>query len=412
MTGAPTVVVPSETMEHPRAHEPAESVHLIALKQRACDCIDEIADELTGVSHELWEHPELAFAEHRAHDLLTGQLESHGLDTRRSAYGLETAFEARSGTTGPEVAVICEYDALPGLGHACGHNIIAAAGLGAGIAAASVAEQAGGRIRVLGTPAEEGGGGKVFMAREGALEGLSAAMMVHPADHDLPTMDCIAVHQLKVSYEGRAAHAAAAPEKGVNALDAAVLGYMAVAVLRQHIGERERIHGVFTDGGGKPNIVPSHASMHWYVRAPDAESLSALEPRVLAALQSGAVATGATMTHQWQDPAYAEMRSDDWLLARYTENLETLGRIVDPDGSATVLGSTDMGNVSHQVRSIHPMIAVAPPGVAIHTPEFAEHARSEAGDRAVLDGAKAMACTIIDVWSQGASGEPVDSQPA
>lgn len=397
-------------MEHsqdPAPQDPeVDGVDPVELKRRACEAVEAIADELTSVSHEIWDHPELAFAEHRAHDLLTGHLEAHGLSIRRSAYGLATAFEARGGDAGPEVAVICEYDALPGIGHGCGHNIIAAAGLGAAVAAASVARDAGGRIRVLGTPAEEGGGGKVFMAREGALEGLSAAMMVHPADHDLATMDCIAVHQLTVDYHGRAAHAAAAPHKGVNALDAAVLGYMAVAALRQHIGERERIHGIFTDGGDKPNIVPSHASMHWYVRAPDTGALAELEPRVLAALESGALATGATMTHQWQDPAYAEMRTDDWLLARYTENIASLGRVVDADGSAAVVGSTDMGNVSHEVPSIHPMIAVAPPGVAIHTAEFAEHARSEAGDRAVIDGAKAMAATAVDVWCGAGSGRP------
>lgn len=379
--------------------EPAPTIDVPALKRRVRSLIDDMADELIEVSHDLWEHPELGFSEYHAHDLLAAHLEAHGLDTRRSAYGLETAFEARSGSSGREVAVICEYDGLPEIGHACGHNIIAAAGLGAGIAAAAIAEDAGGRIRVLGTPAEEGGGGKVLMAREGALDGLTAAMMVHPADHDLSSMDCIAVHQLRVTYEGRAAHAAAAPEKGVNALDAAVLGYMAVAALRQHIGERERIHGVFTNGGDRPNIVPANASMHWYIRAPDTRALVALEPRVLAALESGAVATGATMTHQWQDPAYAEMITDDWLLSRYSENITALGRHLDPDGATPVVGSTDMGNVSHEVPSIHPMIAVAPPGVPIHTPEFADHARGPAGDRAVLDGAKALALTVVDAWA-------------
>lgn len=370
-----------------------------SLKQRVCEVVDEIGDELLGVSHDLWDHPELAFEEHHAHDVLCSSLESHGLATERSAYGLDTAFVATAGETGPDVAVMCEYDALPGIGHACGHNIIAASGLGAGIAAARVASEAGGRIRVLGTPAEEGGGGKVFMARRGALEGLAAALMVHPADHDLSQMDCIAVQQLFVEYRGRAAHAAAAPEQGVNALDAAVLGYMGVAALRQHIGPDERIHGVFTDGGDKPNIVPSHAAMHWYVRSRNLESLDALRDRVLAALEAGAAAAGATMTHEWHDPAYADMVTDDALLAMYRDNVERLGRRVDPAGANPVVGSTDMGNVSHEVPSIHPMIAVAPPGVAIHTPEFADHARSEAGDRAVLDGAKALACTVVDAWA-------------
>lgn len=372
---------------------------LAALKKRVCDHVDAIAEDLLAVSHSIWEAPELAFEEHHAHDLLAGHLEDAGLATTRSAYGLQTAFEATAGTSGAEVAVICEYDALPGIGHACGHNIIAAAGLGAGLAAATVAQDAGGRVRVLGTPAEEGGGGKVFMARGGALEGLSAAMMVHPADAELSRMDCIAVQQLTVSYRGRSAHAAAAPERGVNALDAAVLGYMGVAALRQHIGERERVHGVFTDGGDKPNIVPAHASTHWYVRAPDLDALDALKPRVLAALEAGAAATGAEISHEWLDPAYADLITAEWLLELYAGNISSLGRVLDPSGAAPVVGSTDMGNVSHEVPSIHPMIAVAPPGVAIHTAEFAQHARSDTGDSAVLDGAKALACTVVDTWA-------------
>ncbi len=370
-----------------------------SLKARALDVIDELAGELTAVSHDIWEHPELCFEERHAHDALCDALEAHGLEPTRHAYGLETAFEATGGTDGPTVAVICEYDALPGIGHACGHNVIAAAGLGAGLAAAAVADDAGGRVRILGTPAEEGGGGKVLMAREGALDGLVAAMMVHPADHDLRTMDCVAIHRLDVEYHGRAAHAAASPEQGVNALDAAVLGYMAVAALRQHIGPREKVHGVFTDGGDKPNIVPSHASMHWYVRAANSEDRAALEQRVLAALESGATATGASMTHAWHDPPYTDMVADEWLLQCYAENSEAVGRHLDREGATPVMGSTDMGNVSYEVPSIHPMIAVAPPGVAIHTPEFAGFARGPEGDAAVLDGARAMDCTVIDTWA-------------
>lgn len=380
------------------------AVDTTALKARASGRIDDLAPVLVEVSHDIWEHPELCFEEHHAHDLLCSVLEDRGLSTTRHAYGLDTAFEATAGTGGDTVAVMCEYDALPGIGHACGHNVIAAAGLGAGLAAAAVAEDAGGRLRILGTPAEEGGGGKVFMARAGALDGLSAALIVHPADHDLSTMDCIAVHQLFVDYEGRAAHAAAAPDQGVNALDAAVLGYMGVAALRQHIGPRERIHGVFTTGGDKPNIVPSHTSMHWYVRAADMDALASLEPRVLAALGAGAAATGATMTHRWHDPAYADLLADEWLIAAYAANSAALGRPLDPRDAPAVVGSTDMGNVSHDVPSIHPMIAVSPPGVAIHTPEFAEHARSPTGDAAVVDGAKALAHTIIDTWARTPAG--------
>jgi amidohydrolase len=367
-------------------------------KARAVEVVDELAEELCTISHEIWEHPELCFEESFAHDRLCESLEGHGLRTQRHAYGLETAFEARAGTTGAEVGVLCEYDALPGIGHACGHNVIAAAALGAGLAAAAVAEEAGGRVRILGTPAEEGGGGKVFMAREGAFEGLAAAMMIHPADQDLATMDVIANQQVIVEYHGRAAHAAAAPHEGTNALDAAVIGYMAVAALRQHIRSDERIHGVFLDGGDKPNIVPAHASMHWYIRAADMDDLEDLKVRVLDALRSGATATGTEMTYEWQDPPYADMVTDETVLGFYAANAAALGRPVARETSRPVMGSTDMGNVSHEVPSIHPMIAVAPAGVAIHTPDFASHARGPQGDSAVLDGAKALACTVIDIW--------------
>ena len=369
------------------------------LKSRATARVDELGEELIAVSHDIWDHPELCFEEVHAHDRLCDSLESHGLDTTRHAYGLDTAFEARGGTRGAEVAVVCEYDALPGIGHACGHNVIAAAGLGAGLAAASVAEAAGGRVRILGTPAEEGGGGKVFMARAGALDGLTAAMMVHPADQDLAAMSVIANQQIIVEYHGESAHAAAAPHKGINALDAAVLGYSAVGALRQHIPGSARVHGVFLDGGDKPNIVPSHASMHWYVRAANMDDLEELKVRVFEALRSGAVATGAEMSHEWLDPAYSDMVTDQELLGLYVANSAALGRPVALETDSPVTGSTDMGNVSHDVPSIHPMVAVAPPGVAIHTPDFATHARGPQGDSAVLDGAKALAHTVIDTWA-------------
>ena len=364
--------------------------------------VDGLEDVLLDVSHDIWDHPELCFEEHHAHDRLCDVLESHGLATTRHAYGLDTAFVAEAGTEGPCVAVLCEYDALPEIGHACGHNVIAAAGLGAGLAAASLAERLGGRVRILGTPAEEGGGGKVFMIRRGAFDGVDAAVMVHPADPDLPSIHAIAIHELHVAYTGVAAHAAAAPEKGRNALDAAVLGYVNVAALRQHIRPDERVHGIFTHAGDKPNIVPRSAAAEWYVRSTDLTSLESLKARVLDCLRAGALAAGVTMEHAWRDPAYADLVDDPWLLERWTVHSTALGRPPqDPDVVGAVVGSTDMGNVSHEVPSIHPMIAVAPPGVSIHTPEFARHAGGPAGDRAVMDGAEAPPARVLDRWGRG-----------
>ena len=372
---------------------------LDAAKARLVEEIDRRAELLVEASHGIHEHPELGYEETFAHDLLTGLIEDEGLAVQRHAYGLDTAFSARAGSRGPVVAVCCEYDALPGIGHACGHNIIAAAGLGAGLAAATLAEELGGQVVILGTPAEEGGGGKVRMIEAGAFEHVDAAMMVHPAGGDLTSMNVIAVQQLWVTYEGQAAHAAAFPYKGRNALDAAVLGYMNVAALRQHIRAGERVHGIFTEAGDKPNIVPARASSEWMVRAANLRHLEQLKPRVLACLQAGADAAGCTMEHTWQDVIYADMRDNVPMMGLYAANTGRLGRVTEaPDDSFSVVGSTDMGNVSYEVPSIHPMIRVSPAHVSIHTPEFAEFAKGPDGDLAVLDGAKALAMTIADLW--------------
>jgi amidohydrolase len=374
-------------------------MNLESAKERLVAEVDRRADVLVDASHQIHANPELGFEEVFAHGLLTDILEADGLEPERGAYGLPTAFAARAGEEGPTVAVMCEYDALPGIGHACGHNIIATAGLGAGLAAASLAGELGGRVVILGTPAEEGGGGKVLMMDRGALDGVDAAMMIHPAGADLRAMNAIAIQQVLVEYHGAAAHAAAAPHKGRNALDAAILGYNNVAALRQHIRPVERIHGIITDGGDRPNIVPAHAAAHWYVRAANLRTLEALKARVLRCLQAGADAAGCEMTFAWQDPAYADMRDNEPLVDLYAQNLSRFDRMpIVPGDVAAVVGSTDMGNVSYSVPSMHPMIAVAPAHVAIHTPEFETYAGSASGDQAVLDGAKAMAMTIADLW--------------
>lgn len=374
-------------------------VALDDLKDRLCAEVDRRSEIIVGVSRSLHGNPELGFAETHAHDLLTATIASEGLAVERSACGLETAFIAEAGSTGPTVAVVCEYDALPGMGHACGHNVIAAAGLGAGLAAAALAEECGGRVRILGTPAEEGGGGKVFMLDAGAFDGCDAAMMVHPAQADLSRIDAIAVRQVVARYTGVAAHAAAGPHEGRNALDAAVLGYVNVAALRQHIRDNERIHGVFTHGGDKPNIVPAAASTHWYVRAGDMATLAELATRVESCLVAGAEAAGCSVELEWLDPAFANLVSNGPLEDLYRANASRLGRdVLDPTDDLRVTGSTDMGNVSHVVPTIHPMIGSAPAGTLIHTPAFAVHAGGEEGDRAALDGAKALAMTVADLW--------------
>jgi amidohydrolase len=372
---------------------------LVDAKARLAAEIDSRADDLVDVSRRIHARPELCYEETFAHDLLAGVLEDAGLAVTRSARGVDTAFEATAGDEGPTIAVICEYDALPGIGHGCGHNVIAAAGLGAGLAAAALAGELGGRVRVVGTPAEEGGGGKVRLLDGGAFAGVDAALMVHPADADLMAMDVVALHQAHVTYQGEAAHAAAFPYKGRNALDAAVLGYVGAAALRQHIEPGERIHGIITDGGDKPNIVPAYARAEWIVRSPTVAGLEVLKSRFLACLEGGAAAAGCEMDVTWIEPIYADMLDNAAIGERYRANAEALGRIVRaPSPAARVVGSTDMGNVSYAVPSIHPMIKVAPPGVPIHTAAFAGFAGGPEGDAAVIDGAKALAFTVADLW--------------
>jgi amidohydrolase len=376
-----------------------EPTPLSEVKARLAAEVDRRADLLLDVSRQIHAHPELCFEERFAHDLLTGVLEGEGLTVTRAARGVETAFEATAGSSGSQVAVVCEYDALPGIGHACGHNVIAAAGLGAGLAAAALADELGGRVLVVGSPAEEGGGGKVPLIDGGTFGDAVAALMVHPADADLEAMDVVALHQVHVTYHGEAAHAAAAPHHGRNALDAAVLGYVNVAALRQHIDPRERVHGIITDGGDKPNIVPAFARAEWIVRSTTVARLEVLKDRVLGCLQAGADAAGCEMRLEWIDPVYADMIDSGPLVERYRANAAALGRAVRaPSPSGRVVGSTDMGNVSYALPSIHPMIQVAPPGVPIHTPAFAGFAGGPEGDRAVLDGAKALAFTVADLW--------------
>ncbi|HUF32370.1 MAG TPA: M20 family metallopeptidase [Acidimicrobiales bacterium] len=364
--------------------------------------VDALAPTLIEISRDIHAHPELRYEEHHAHSVLTAALGDAGVDVTPGAFGLDTAFDAVVGAEGPTIAVCLEYDALPGVGHACGHNVIAAAGLGAGLAAAALASDAGGRVRILGTPAEEGGAGKAYMIDRGALDGVDAAMMVHPADADLLSMDAIAAVTMEVEWFGEGAHAAAYPHLGRNALDAAVLAYVNIGALRQHIEATDRVHGIFTDGGRKPNIVPSHAAMEWMVRSAGADGLAPLQERVVACFEAGATATGCRCEHRVAYRPYDEMVDNPALGALFAANAASVGRhLTDPRTSGTrVVGSTDMGNVSKVVPSIHPMLQVAPRGVSIHTDDFARFAGGPEGDRAVVDGAKAMAMTIADLWAR------------
>ncbi len=366
--------------------------------------IDSISETLLSVSHEIHANPELAFEEHKASDLLVRTAEEFGMEMKRGVYEVETAFEGEiqgGAGEGANIAVLAEYDALPGIGHACGHNLIATAALGASLALRHVRDRLPGSVCFMGTPAEEKGGGKEIMARNGAFDGVDAALMIHPAGVNLATMPCICVAEVDVIYHGRSAHASAIPHLGINALDGLLLAYQAISNLRQHIKQTERIHGIITEGGQAPNIVPDRAAGNFYVRAKDADDLEKLKPRVQACFEAGAQGSGCEVEVLWAGVDYLDLKTNWPLANRFQAHAESLGRQFVPmehiDLSAS--GSTDMGNVSHRVPSIHPMLASAPPRVMIHNPEFAEWAGSEMGDQAALDGAKSLAMTAAEYLS-------------
>lgn len=362
--------------------------------------VENVAETLLQVSHAIHGEPELAFEEYFACELLSSTLRDNDLEVETGVYSLETAFETtiNSEQDGPTVAVLAEYDALPQIGHACGHNIIATTALGATLALNAVAQSLPGRVKLLGTPAEERGGGKELMARAGAFQGIDAALMIHPAGVNLATMPSICVAEVEVVYHGKSSHASAMPHKGINALDGLLLAYQAISNLRQHIRSTERIHGIVQEGGAAPNIVPDRTVGQFYVRAANEIELAALKPRVQACFEAGATGSGCTVEVNWAGVDYLDINTNWPLAKRFRHHAEQLGREFIDDDQALKFGagSTDMGNVSYRLPSIHPMLAVAPPDVVIHHPDFAGWARSEKGDSAVIDGAKALARTAAE----------------
>jgi amidohydrolase len=372
------------------------------LKRAVCEAVDACRGELVEISRAIHAEPELAFQEVKAAARLTAAVERHGLQVTRGAYGLATAFRSEFGCPqdAPCIAILSEYDALPEIGHACGHNVIAVAGLGAALALYKLGGRLPGRVRYLGTPAEEFGCGKELMAREGAFKGVDAAMMMHPGDYDRLEGKALACATLDATYHGKAAHASSRPWDGINALDGLVIAYQAIAALRQHIKPSQRVHGVIIDGGQAANIVPERAAARFFVRAETAQELAALRARVVACFESGALASGARVEVTAPEEDMLDMVHNVPLCQAFQSNAEALGRKFIPRDHHAYLraGSTDMGNVSHYVPSIHPNLAAAPADCVIHNAEFARWAGSEMGDQAAIDGAKSLAMTTIDFF--------------
>lgn len=347
----------------------------------------------------IWDHPELGNEEYKAQKALTQILEQYGFDVEHSLAGLPTAFRARYdlGPGGPTIAFLAEYDALPELGHACGHNLIGVMAVAAGIALSQTMGGKGGTILVLGTPAEETNGGKVPMVDQGIFEEVDVAMMVHPANVYQKSGTSLALEALQFDFYGSPAHAAATPEKGKNALDALINMYCALSHLRQQTTEDVRIHGIISRGGEAANIIPSHTQARYYFRAATREKLNELLERVKECARGGAIAAGCEVEIKNYETSYDNMITNEALSHSFLQNLLELGVKKDDIAEPTAGGSIDMGNVSHVVPAIHPYVPIADEYCVPHSPGFAQAARSSQGLQGMLQGAKAMAFTAHDI---------------
>ncbi len=353
--------------------------------------LDQATPSLVALSHRIHAHPELKYQETQSSAWTAGLLSDAGIAVDFGVADLETAFVARAGRGPLHLSICAEYDALPYVGHACGHNIIAAAAVGAGLILAPIADDLGITVSIMGTPAEEGGGGKIHMLDRGVFDGVHASMMVHPAPVNALKPRVSAVSHFEVRCEGHESHAAAAPQLGVNAADALTIAQVAIGLLRQHLSPTDQVHGIVLKGGDAANIIPAHTVADWMVRARTVDELIALRPRVERCFEAGALATGATVMFHDECPTYTHMDHDEELVALYREHAESFGLIYDGD----ITFSTDMGNVSLAMPSIHPTIAIETGGAVNHQPEFAAACINASADRAVRNGALGMAMTAI-----------------
>ena len=375
-----------------------------AVKDLIAPAVDRLAADLERLSRQIHDHPELGYQEVKAAAWLAEFLERQGFAVERGVAGIETAFRASLGSgDGPTVAILCEYDALPGIGHACGHNVIAAAGAGAGAALAAVRDRLPkGRVQVIGTPAEEGGGGKVRLIKGGVFSTVDAAMMIHGFDRWIMHQDLLGIVRVGFEFTGKAAHASADPWEGVNALDAVIQTFNNVSMLRQQIRPESRIHGIVTSGGAAANIIPEFASATFYVRAAELDYMWALQKRVIACAEGAAKATGASLkVIEQPDNVYEPMKRNATLLDLFRANAKTLGVVESPE-SRDRMGSSDVGNVSQVIPAIQPMVQIAPEGTPIHSRAFEEAAVKPLARDGLLASAKIMAMTTCDLLANPA----------
>ena len=393
----------AETPEGSAGPEAAGRTRHDQMKDAIGQAVDRLAGELETLSRTIHDNPELGYQEQKACGWLGEFLGRHGFKVERGVGGVETAFRASLETgEGPTIAILCEYDALPGIGHACGHNVIAASGAGAGAALAAVKGQLPqGRVLVIGTPAEEGGGGKVKLVRGGVFRDVDCAMMIHGCDRTLLHQDLLGIVRATFQFTGKAAHASADPWAGINALDACVQLYNAVSMLRQQTHPSCRIHGIITSGGAAPNIIPEHAAASFYVRAPRIDTMWELYRRVVTCAEAAAAATGATLEVTQHDNVYEPLKRNQTLLDLFAANMAKVG-LEEGAPIPDRLGSSDIGNVSQVIPAIQPMIGIAPLGMAIHTRDFADAAVKPLAKAGLLAAAKTMAMTTCDLLADPA----------
>ncbi|MCG5431695.1 amidohydrolase [Mycobacterium sp. MYCO198283] len=364
---------------------------------RVADVVADRRADLVALSHDIHAEPELAFAEHRSCAKTQALAAERGFDVTTSAGGLDTAFRAVFGSGELVVGVCAEYDALPGIGHACGHNIIAAAAVGTALALADVADALGLTVVLIGTPAEESGGGKALLLDAGVFDDIAVAVMVHAGNADIAAARSLALSDFAITYTGRESHAAVAPHLGVNAADAVTVAQVAIGLLRQQFAPGQMAHGIVSDGGQATNVIPGRAGLQYTMRATTSPGLRALEARLAECFRAGAVATGCSFEIAETSPTYLELTPDHWLAEACRREMETLGREPVPaDVEAMLpLGSTDMGNVTQTLPAIHPVVAIDAGGATLHQPGFAAAAVTASADEAVVDGATMLARTVV-----------------
>ncbi|RFB18737.1 M20 family peptidase [Bacillus sp. HNG] len=372
------------------------------MKAEILAAIEENKDRFYEISAYIGANPELGHEEFKACKILTDELKKHKFNVEIGTAGLPTAFEATfdSGKPGATIGIMSEYDALPELGHACGHNLIGTMGIAAGIGLSKVIHETGGKVIVYGTPAEETKGGKVTMAEQGIFDHLDVAMMVHPLSHYEKSGASLAMDAIQFEFFGKAAHAAAAPHEGINALDAVLQTFSSINALRQHITSDARIHGIISEGGKAANIVPDYAVAQFYVRAASRTYVNELVEKVKKCAQGAALQTGATMDWSFYEFSYDDMVTNETFSDAFTDTLIDLGVNPEEIHERAEGGSLDMGNVSHVVPSIHPYIKICDEPFACHTHGFREAALSNQGKEAMILGAKTMALTGYKILTE------------